>query len=78
MSAIITTPILHAEYFTGIKPLKDFPEGRTKVRVRAGEFVAVYVKSGTTLRGFYVIEKDGHWYPGPEFAINHTYPNDKH
>jgi len=54
------------------KPLKGFPEGRARIRMRPADFVKVFVKTATGIREFVVTEKDGHWEPLHELARNET------
>jgi hypothetical protein len=45
------------------KPLKDFPEGKARLRIRAEDFVKVRIKTKTGIREFYPHEVDGFWVP---------------
>lgn len=52
------------------KPLKGFPPGRAKIRIRNDDFVRVYIKSDDGIREFTVFEEDGHWVPAFEGGSN--------
>lgn len=55
-------------------PLKDFPEGKVRVRVRNNAFPVAYVyQHGKSIRKFLVAEKDGYWIPFHEQQANHTF-----
>jgi len=51
-------------------PLKGFPRGKYRVRLRPAEFARVYVKTDDGIREFAAEIEDGHWVPGPELARN--------
>jgi len=55
-----------------IKPLRGFPEGRVRIRLRNDDFAQAYVKTATGIRCFYLYEVDGHWQPSFETARNET------
>ena len=55
-----------------ILPLKDFPPGRCRIRMRKDETVVVFVKSPDGIRKFIPIEQDGHWIPFAEVGRNQT------
>ncbi len=46
-----------------ILPLRDFPAGRARIRLRDDDFPRVHIKTPDGLRTFYPTEKDGHWIP---------------
>lgn len=52
-------------------PLRGFPLGKTRIRMRNDEFVSVFVKTGSSIRAFIVKEEGGFWTPGPEISANH-------
>ena len=45
------------------KPIKDFPEGKARLRIRNYDFVKVRVKTATGIREFYPHEVNGFWIP---------------
>jgi hypothetical protein len=45
------------------KPLKGFPEGKARLRIRAEDFVKVRIKTETGIREFFPDEVDGFWVP---------------
>jgi len=51
-------------------PLKGFPRGKYRVRLRPNEFAKVYIKTENGIREFIAEITDGHWTPGPEMARN--------
>ena len=51
-------------------PLKGFPRGKYRVRLRPNEFAKVYVKTEDGICEFTAKITDGHWTPGPEMARN--------
>lgn len=53
-----------------VKPLKHFPEGRARIRMRNTEFVQVFVKTATSIRKFYVDEQEGCFVPTFEIGNN--------
>lgn len=54
-----------------IKPLCDFPKGAVRIRMRPCEFTKAYVYTHDEgIQGFYLIERDGCWHPGPSFGAN--------
>lgn len=59
---------------TQILPLAAFPKGRARIRIRQGEFVKVFVKTETGVRGFYPEETNGVWIPKYELGENKTIP----
>jgi hypothetical protein len=52
------------------KPLKGFPEGKSRLRIRAKDFVKVRIKTETGIREFYPHEVDGFWVPYCETGRN--------
>jgi len=54
-------------------PLKGFPRGRVRLRMRNDDFLVAFVKSARKIRRFIVAEKDGFWIPmiGCEQAANY-------
>jgi hypothetical protein len=73
MATIYGVKIYRAKFAYGLaeaKPLKGFPAGMYRIRLRPNEFVTVYVKSADGIRRFYVKEQDDHWVSGPEIAQN--------
>jgi len=63
------------EFLFGIQdcrlPLAGFPEGRKRIRIRAGEFITVAVRPPEGgVRVFYVDEKRGKWYRSVEIGRN--------
>jgi hypothetical protein len=55
-------------------PLRGFPLGKIKTKIRAGVFAKVFVKTPSGIWGFYVKEVDGLWLPGPGFGRNESRP----
>jgi len=51
-------------------PLKGFPEGKIKLRLRNNSFAKAFVKTKQGIRSFYVAEKDGFWIPKYEQGSN--------
>lgn len=57
-------------------PLKDFPEGKVRVRVRHNAFPVAYVyQHGKSIRKFILAEQDGYWIPYAEQQSNYTFKN---
>lgn len=52
------------------KPLKGFPEGRVKIRLRNTDFARAFVKTASGIRQFIVAEVDGFWTPKFEQGSN--------
>lgn len=53
-------------------PLRGFPKGRARIRQRPNNFVQVFIKTESGIRGFYAKRVEDHWEPGPEFGSNTT------
>lgn len=70
MSVVLGEPILVGVYTT--KPLRGFPEGRVKIRMRPNQFVRVYVFGPNASTCHLVRETpDGFaWVPAYETARN--------
>ena len=68
---IIGTPLVY-----GVReplPLRGFPEGRARIRMRPGKFVRVYVRPlAGGVREFVVQERDGAWWADGETGANRT------
>ena len=70
MSPQLQTP---GNYVFGVKdrlPMKGWPAGRARIRMRGGAFVQCFVKTETGIRKFWILEKDGCWIPGPACGEN--------
>ena len=52
-------------------PLKGFPQGRIRLRIRNTGFAQAFVKSESGIRHFYISEKEGFWTPIYEQGSNH-------
>lgn len=52
------------------KPLKNFPPGKVRLRMRNNDFVHAYVKTSSSIRHFLVDEIDGFWVPILEQGAN--------
>jgi len=70
--------LVFGENVTEQLPLKDFPEGRTRIRIRPAELVTVVVRTPEGIHMFTVREDEGFWTPGPELARNITKPKQHH
>lgn len=57
---------------TPILPLRGFPEGKTRIRMRSGELVKIRVRSADGIRSFVVEESEGAWVPLIEEGVNAT------
>lgn len=57
---------------TEVKTLRNWPEGRIRLRLRNEEFAQAFVKTAHGIRRFYIAEVDGFWEPGPEIGANIT------
>jgi len=54
-----------------ILPLRGFPAGKTRIRMRNTEFVQVFVRPPEGgCRRFYAHERDGAWWPAIESGAN--------
>ena len=62
----------HVFGITKPKPLKGFPDGKTRIRMRSNALSKVYVKTSDGVIVFTVIEKDGCWTPSHEMGRNQT------
>lgn len=52
------------------KPLRGFPEGRARVRLRSNEYPIVWVRTSAGIREFIPKAIDGYWEPALELARN--------
>jgi hypothetical protein len=52
------------------KPLKGFPEGKARLRIRSDDFVRVRIKTTNGIREFYPQEVNGFWVPFFEIGRN--------
>jgi len=52
-------------------PLKGFPKGRVKLRLRSDDFARAFVKTEQGTRSFFVAKQDGYWIPKYELGINY-------
>lgn len=71
MSAVI---IGASDMVWGVKPplpLKGFPSGRVKLRLRNTDFAQGFVKTADGIRRFYIAEVGGFWTPKFEQGANH-------
>lgn len=57
---------------TELKPLKGFPDGRIRIRVRNNEFVRVFVKSTNGIREFFAEDQGDCWTPAYEQGGNYA------
>lgn len=55
---------------TELKPLKGFPDGRIRIRIRNNEFVRVFVKTENEIQQFEVEDCGDYWTPYCETASN--------
>lgn len=53
-----------------LKPLKGFPKGKIRIRMRSDDLLKVYIWNKTGIRVYSVNELDGVWYPGLLIAAN--------
>ena len=53
-----------------IKPLRYFPEGRIKIRMRPTDFANAFVKSATGIRKFLIRDTGDAWEPSYEQGRN--------
>lgn len=68
MAVVIGTSFVFAE--PEPKPLRGFPAGKVRLRVRPDDFVKAYVRGADGIREFAVWDGDGFWNCGPELARN--------
>ena len=54
------------------KPLRGFPPGKVRLRLRNEDFAHAFVSSESGTRHFYVEEADGFWQPIFEQGANLT------
>ena len=60
-----------------VEPLKGFPEGKRRIRMRAGKFVLVYVRPPSGgIREFAISDVGGYWTPAIELGANHKEATD--
>lgn len=52
------------------RPLKGFPPGKVRIRIRPEEFAMAYVRNETGIFCYYVSEVDGFWTPGLLHSVN--------
>jgi len=52
------------------KPLRGFPRGKFRLRIRNNEYVTAVVRTGDGIRRFNVGEHDGFWWPMNETGEN--------
>ena len=52
------------------KPLRRFPSGKIRLRIRKDDFVQAFVRTESCIRHFYVEEVDGFWQPCFEQGAN--------
>jgi len=57
-------------------PLKGWPEGRVRVRLRATDFAWGYVKTPSGIRQFAIEVREGCWWPAYEQGSNRRIDND--
>jgi hypothetical protein len=53
-----------------VMPLRGFPKGRTKIVMRSGHAMRVYVKSSDGIRVFLAKQEKGTWIPAFEEGAN--------
>jgi len=55
-----------------VKPLKGFPEGRVRVKLRSDEFAVALVRIPKTQKTerHLLKEKDGEWIPGGQIGVD--------
>lgn len=54
------------------KPLKGWPEGKIRLRIRSDDAVKAFVRTSDSIRWFYVKEENGYWVPSYEIGSNQT------
>lgn len=52
------------------KPLKGFPPGKVRIKMRKSDFTLIRVKTPDGIREFLVKEEDGFWMPAFETGRN--------
>lgn len=55
-----------------LKPLRGFPEGKKRIRMRTNKVVKVFVRSGGVTSQFAVEQCDGYWQPACKLGQNAT------
>lgn len=53
-----------------ILPLKGFPCGKYRLRMRPEDCAVLYVKTADGIRCYTIKEEDGHWVPDMECGVN--------
>jgi hypothetical protein len=54
-----------------VKPLKGFPPGKVRIRMRHNDFVVVFIRPPNGgVRRFVIEERAGHWVPAHEIGAN--------
>ena len=51
-------------------PLRGFPSGQVKIKIRQNDFVYIYIRNEAGITKFAVTEKDGYWTPYCAVEIN--------
>lgn len=52
-------------------PLKGFPAGKVRLKIRNDDFVRAYVKTEQGIECFIIAEEDGFWIPKYKQGANH-------
>lgn len=52
-------------------PLRGFPDGRIKIRIRTDSFVQAFIKTADGIEVYSVKEKDGYWEPCMKMGANY-------
>ena len=52
------------------RPLRNWPDGRVRVRIRRGDFTTAVVRNRDGARKYLVVNVDGYWEPGEELGEN--------
>jgi len=68
MAILVGEPIVYG--IQDVLPLKDFPEGKYRIRLRNYDWARVYVKTKESIREFLVKEQEGSWIPAVEVGSN--------
>jgi hypothetical protein len=63
MSAILSNLSAPPLGVVPVLPLRHFPQGKVRVRLRPGEVPTVYVRNAEGITAFLPHEVDGHWEP---------------